>query len=416
MSFAKTAVLSFIATATKMLAGIVINKAIAIYIGPAGLALIGQFQNFCQLALTAGQGAINSGVTKYVAEYGRDSRRLSILFSTASKISITASVIVGAVIIISAHHASLHFLKSANYDYIFIIFGFTLILFVINNLLLSILNGLKEIKTWAMINIVQSIYSLIFTTSLIVFLGLNGAMIALVTNQSVIFFIILWMLRKHPYIKIANFTSSFNKLEAKKLGGFALMAITSAVTVPMSQLIVRNYIGATLGWDNAGYWQAIWYISTMYLSLVTTILGIYYLPRLSEIVHKSELRRELLNAYKNIMPIAIVISILIFLLRDWIVSLLFNEHFIAVRELFLWQLAGDLIKIAAWLIAYLMVAKAMIKTFIVTEILFAGSFVLLSIYCVNEYGLVGMSYSFALNCLLYLLTIICSTKRAWSDE
>ena len=61
------------------------------------------------------------------------------------------------------------------------------------------------------------------------------------------------------------------------------MAITSALTVPVSHMIVRNYIGENLSWDDAGYWQGIWYISTMYLMVITTSLSVYYLPKLSEI-------------------------------------------------------------------------------------------------------------------------------------
>jgi len=397
-----------------MVAGLVINKAVAVYIGPSGLALVGQFQNFTQLVMTAAKGAINSGVTKYAAEYGKDGERIPILFSTASKISMVSSVIVGAGIILFSSYASEFFLKSEDYTYVFVIFGFTIVLFVINNLLLSILNGLKEIKTWVMINIIQSIYSLIFTTLLIVFLGLDGALIALVTNQSVIFFIVVWMLRKHQVIKLGNFKGAFDGIEGKKLAGFAAMAITSAATVPVSHLIIRNYIGETLGWDAAGYWQAIWYISTMYLMVVTTTLGIYYLPRLSEITDKSELRKELLHGYKIIMPIVLTMSVTIFLLKDVIIWLLFTENFAPMRELFLFQLAGDVLKLAAWLIAYLMLAKAMTKTFITTEVLFSLSFVLLSIWFVGQYGLVGMSYSFALNYGIYFVVMIYATKGEWS--
>lgn len=414
MTLVKTSILSFIATAIKMIAGLVINKAVAVYIGPAGLALVGQFQNFSQLVMTAAQGAINSGVTKYAAEYGKDNDRIPILFSTAAKISLFSSVVVGAGIVLFSNYASLHFLKSEDYSYVFVIFGFTIVLFVVNNLLLSILNGLKEIKTWVMINIIQSIYSLIFTTLLIVFLGLDGALIALVTNQSVIFLIVLWMLRKHQVIKLSNFKGAFDKPEAKKLGGFALMALTSAATVPVSHLIVRNYIGENLSWDDAGYWQAIWYISTMYLMVVTTTLSIYYLPKLSEITDKAELRKELLQGYKIIMPIVIVMSITIFLLKDFIIWLLFTKDFAPMRELFLWQLVGDVMKLAAWLIAYLMLAKAMTKTFITTEIAFSLSFVILSIWFVDQYGLVGMSYSFAVNYTLYFFVMIWATKTEWS--
>jgi len=414
MTLIKTSILSFIATAIKMLAALVINKAIAVYIGPAGLALVGQFQNFSQLVMTAAKGAINSGVTKYTAEYGKDSERIPILFSTASKISLVSSVIVGAGIVLFSQYASEYFLKSEDYTYVFVIFGFTIVLFVVNNLLLSILNGLKEIKTWVMINIIQSIYSLIFTTLLIVFLGLDGALIALVTNQSVIFLIVLWMLRKHQVIKLSNFKGAFDKPEAKKLGGFALMALTSAATIPVSHLIVRNYLGENLSWDDAGYWQAIWYISTMYLMVVTTTLSIYYLPKLSEITDKTELRKELLQGYKIIMPIVIVMSITIFLLKDFIIWLLFTKDFAPMRELFLWQLVGDVMKLAAWLIAYLMLAKAMTKTFITTEIAFSLSFVLLSIWFVEQYGLVGMSYSFAVNYTLYFFVMIYVTKSEWA--
>lgn len=411
MTLIKTSLLSFIATAIKMIAALVINKAVAVYIGPAGLALVGQFQNFTQLVMSAAQGAINSGVTKYAAEYGKENERIPILFSTAGKISLISSLVVGVGIIVFSNFASLQFLKSDEYGYIFVIFGFTLVLFVINNLLLSILNGLKEIKTWVMINIIQSVYSLIFTTLLIVFLGLDGALIALVTNQSVIFLIVLWMLKKHPIIKLANFKGAFNKPEAKKLAGFAAMAITSAATIPVSHLIVRNYIGETLDWDQAGYWQAIWYISTMYLMVVTTTLSIYYLPRLSEITNKAELRKELWQGYKIIMPIVIAMTVAIFLLKDVIIWLLFTQEFEPMRDLFLWQLIGDVLKIAAWLLAYLMLAKAMTKTFITTEIVFSLSFVLLSIWFVDQYGLVGMSYAFAANYSLYLLVMIVVTKN-----
>lgn len=201
MTLIKTSILSFIATAIKILSGLVINKAVAVYIGPVGLALVGQFQNFSQLVMTVAQGAINTGVTKYTAEYGKDDHeRIPILFSTASKISLVSSVVVGAVIVLFSQYASLQFLKSEQYTYIFVIFGFTIILFVINNLLLSILNGLTEIKTYITINIIQSLYSLVFTTFLIISLGFDGALIALVANQSVILLIVLWMLRKRKSV------------------------------------------------------------------------------------------------------------------------------------------------------------------------------------------------------------------------
>jgi PST family polysaccharide transporter len=147
--------------------------------------------------------------------------------------------------------------------------------------------------------------------------------------------------------------------------------------------------------------------------VVTTTLGIYYLPKLSDITDKAELRKELWQGYKIIMPIVIMMSATIFLLKDFIIWLLFTKDFTPIRELFLWQLIGDIIKIAAWLFGYLIVAKAMTKTFIFTEITFSLSFVLLSIWFIEIFGLVGISYSFATNYFAYLITLIILTKEHW---
>lgn len=411
MNLYRTSVLSFIATLMKIIAGLVINKAISIFIGPAGLALIGQFHNFIQLMTTVAQGAINTGVTKYTAEYGKNSPRIPILFSAAAKISFFTSVITGVTLIIFSVYLSQYLLKTDKYYYIFILFGFTIILFVANGMIISILNGLKEIEIWVKINIIQSLFSLIFTTLLIITWSLDGALIALVTNQSIVLLVSIWIVRKHPVVFVNNFKKRFDSNEAKKLGKYALMGITSAITVPVSTIVLRNYIGENLGWDEAGYWQAIWYISATYLSVVTTTLGTYYLPRLSEISGKAKIRNELIRALIFIIPIVAIMSGTIWLFRDLIVWLLFTEDFIPMKELFFWQLIGDVIKIASWLIAYLMIAKALTKHFIFSELIFTSSFVLISIYMLNHYGLVGITYAYTLNYTLYLCYVVCVMRR-----
>lgn len=401
MTLVKTSILSFIATAIKMLAALTINKAVSVYIGPQGLALVGQFHNFIQIVSVAAQGAINNGVTKYVAEYGKGSERVPIIFGTASKISLVSSLLTGSGIIIFSNYASDLILNSLDYSYIFIILGATIFLFSINNLLLSFLNGLKEIKTWVIINIIQSIYSLIFTTLLIVYFGLDGALIALATNQSVVFFIVLWLLRKHEVINLKSFFCVFNKSEAKKLAVFGLMTLTTAVTVPISHVIIRNFIGENLSWQEAGYWQAMWYISTMYLMVITTTLSVYYLPRLSEILDIAELNKELIKGYMFIMPIVIIMSFIMFIMKDFVIFVLFTEEFNSVKELFFWQLVGDVVKIASWLLSFLMIAKSMTKVFVYSEIFFSATFVGFSIYLTSCFGIVGMSYAFAINYFFY---------------
>ena len=405
MTLIKTSVLTGISTVIKLVSAFVINKVIALYIGPTGLAIVGQLQSFTSIITTFSNGAISSGIVKYTAEY-QDIEEKKKIFSSSIVISLICSLIISIFLFGFSDYLSELILKDIQYSSVFIIFGATIFLFALNMVLISILNGQKEIKKYVLVNIAGSIFSLVFTSILIMQLNLMGALYAMVLNQSVMFFVTLAFVIKSSWFKLEYFKQGLDKESLSKLSKYSLMAIVSALTVPVSHLIIREYIGENLGWDSAGYWQGIWYISTMYLMLVTTTLSVYYLPRLSEIQDNKELRKEIFSGYKIIMPIVILASLIIFLLKEYVILIAFSKDFMPMMELFAWQLMGDVIKIASWLLAYLMLAKAMTKVFIYTEVLFSALFVGLSLLFVDKFGLVGITYAYALNYFLYLIMMI----------
>lgn len=407
MNLLKTSFLSLISTSVKVASGIVINKAVSVFIGPSGLALIGQFQNILQIMMTLAQGGINSGVTKYTAEYNSsDENELPSLWSSAAIITLVCSGVIGLLSIFLSSYFSRAILHSSDYSYVFLILGVTFSLFTLNQLLLSIINGLKEIKLFITINITQSLYGLVFSTAMVILWGLEGALLALVTNQSVVFLIVVMRLRRHHRLKLSNFLKGFDLSKAKLLSSYTLMALTSAFTIPLSNYVVRNYIGESISWDAAGYWQAISYISSMYLMVVTTALSTYYLPRLSEISCTLELKRELRQGYKVIIPIVCVLSLSMYFCRGIIVWLLFSSEFEPMLDLFLWQLIGDVIKISSWLMVYLLLAKSMTKEYIFTEVFFSLLFTAFSIVLINFFGLIGVTYSYAISYFLYFTIVI----------
>jgi len=384
----------------------VINKVLAIYVGPSGLAVVGQLQNFNSIVMVFANGAISNGVVKYTAEYKEDIGQKSKFFSTAIVITLSCSIIVGVFLNLSASYLSVLILKSDEYSSVFIIFGFTIVLFALNTLLMSILNGQKEIKKYVIVNIISSLFSLGLTSLLIVNFGLIGVLYALVVNQSVIFFVTLAFVLKTSWFKLEYFKQNVDKKSLIKLGKYSAMALTSALTVPVSHLILLNYIGENLSLDDAGYWQGVWYISTMYLMIITTSLSIYYLPRLSEIKDNRELREEILSGYKIILPVVTVLALGIYLFRELAIEIAFTQKFMPMMDLFKWQLIGDVIKIASWLLGYVILSKAMTRVFIYTEIGFSVLFVMLSIVFIDSFGLIGITYAFSLNYFLYLIMMI----------
>jgi len=76
-----------------------------------------------------------------------------------------------------------------------------------------------------------------------------------------------------------------------------------------------------------------------------------------------------------------------------------------MSELFLWQMLGNVIKVGGWLFGYVLVAKAMVIYTVSTEIIFAITFISLSVYFINVYGLIGATYAYAINSFLHFITM-----------
>lgn len=405
MTLIKTSLLNGIAVIIKMLTLLGINKILAIYVGPAGYAALGQFQNAVQMITTFASGAINTGVVKYTAEYYDDVERQHKVWRTAGSVALIGSVLTAILIALLNQTMAKWFLKDELYGGVFLWFSATLVFFVFNTLVLAILNGKKEVGRYVLANIAGSLFALIVTSVMSVTMGLYGALVALAVYQSLSFFVTCTLLIKAPWFKFRYLLGGIDKGVLKNLAKYTAMALTSAACVPLSHIFIRNHLGETLGWESAGYWEAMWRLSSAYLMLVTTTLGVYYLPRLAELKLAVEVRKEILKGYRIIIPVVVLGAVVVYLFRDLVVRILFSSEFYPMRDLFAWQLIGDTLRIGSWIISYLMLSKAMFKPFIVTEVVFSAMFYTLSLVFTQWLGIQGVVVAYAVNYLIYWIVV-----------
>lgn len=401
MTLIKTSLLNGIAVVIKMLTMLGLNKILAIYVGPAGYAAIGNFQNAAQMITTFASGAINTGVVKYTAEYHDDEEKQRQVWRTAGTIAVLGSVITGIGVAVFSKQIAQWFLQDESYNTVFIWFSVTLVFFIFNTLLLAILNGKKEIHRYIIANIAGSLFALAVTSVLAIQFGLHGALTALAIFPSFAFVVTLYLCYKADWFKFSYLFGRLDKQVVLNLSKYTAMALTSAACVPVSHILIRTHLADTLGMDAAGYWEAMWRLSAAYLMLVTTTLSLYYLPKLSELKDPKEIKAEILQGYKIILPVAAACGLVIYLLRDFIIGVLFTSDFIPMRDLFAWQMVGDTLKIGSWILAYLMLGKAMMKLFIASEIVFAAGFYGWTYFLTGMYGLEGVTIAHAINYAIY---------------
>jgi len=413
----KVSSLNAVATLIKMLTGFVSVKVIAVIIGPPGVALLGQLNNFSTIFLTMSAGGINSGITRYTSQHRNSKKRYMAFLRTGFRITASLSMVSGLVLVFGATYFSRLILKDAQYKVVFVIFGFTVILYALNAFLVATINGFRAFKKYVTINILSSVVGLIFSIVLATNFGLYGALISAVTYQSVVFLVTLTLVTKMHWFKWRELFGRFSKSAALKLGHYSIMALASTVTVPVAQLFVRNHIVVSRSIHDAGIWEGMNRISAMYLTVITTSLSVYYLPKLSGLSDSRLIRKEIFTVYKFIIPLLFCISTVIFLFRNQVVHILFNHKFDGMQDFFAFQLAGDVMKMAAWTLAYLLLAKAMTKVFIFNEIFFSLSFVLLSLFFTNRYGAIGASMAYLTNYSMnFIFMLIVFRKLLFQPE
>ena len=410
----KISFLNAIAVFIKMLTGFVSIKAVAYLLGPLGpmgIAMLGQLNNFTNILLAVSNGGINNGITRYVAEYSGSEKRHQLFLGTAFWITAVLSVLTGLTLIIGAGFWSREILKDQQYKSVFYIFGCTIILYAFNTLLISVINGFKEFKKYVVANILGSLIGLLFTIILAVNFGIYGALISAVTYQSVVFVLTLLLVLNTRWFKVKEITRKFSKTAAVKLGHYSLMALVTAIVMPMSQLVVRGYISHHISLKDAGLWEGINRVSNMYLMVFATSLSVYYLPRLTELKIQQDLRKEVFSVYKMVIPLLLIFSVVLFTGRDLIINILFTHEFSGMRDLFTFQVLGDFFKLASWVLAYMLIAKSMTKTYILMEFVSSLSQAGLSVLFINFYGTTGATIGYAAGHFIYLLCMVCIFRK-----
>lgn len=401
MGLFKTSILNGIAVLVRVITGFLLNKILAVYVGPSGYAAMGQFQNFIQMVTSFSGGAINTGIIKYTAEYYEDTEKQRGIWRTAGSLVLICSFIFALLIMLFNVQLSNYIFNTEKYRSVFIWFAIFLIFFNFNALFLAILNGKKEIVKLVIANILGSVFSLVITSMLAIQYQLYGALVALSIYQSLAFFVTLILCYRATWFKLSYLFGKIDPSITKRLGAFVVMALVSAVCVPLSQIAIRYYLTKEFSLEYAGYWEAMIRLSATYLMLVTTTLSVYYLPRLSELTNIIDIKKEVYRGYQFIFPLALIAGLFVYLCRDLIIRILFTDSFLPMEQLFLWQMIGDALKIGSWILAFLMLSKAMTKLFVITEILFAISSVVLTIAGTKLFGFEGVSIAHIVNYAVY---------------
>ncbi len=405
----KISAFNALAVSARMLSGWIINKVIAVYIGPEGTGLTEQFRNFLQTAQGFSTLGITEGVTKYSAKYQNNRKQLSSFLASAYKIVLITSIISGIIIVAFSSFINRQLFGTRDFSLLIVLTGILIPVLSINIILMAILNGFQKYKKITFINIITNIATAITAVFLIMSYQIFGALILILISQIISFIATLFFIRA-DMVEVLQFSLKQSKnAHYKRLYNYIIMALVTAIVSPLFSILIRNQIFAFFPDDmgvHAGYWDGVKKISGMVLAFITPIFSLYYYPQLAKIHTNTEFKAELKKFFKQIFPIFFVGMLGIYLLRYWAIILFFSEAYLPMKSLFLWQLAGDFLHIIALTIAFLMLARAHVRQYMITEIGFWVIFYVLTKIFMPVYQLKGVVIAYFVTYIIYFISLL----------
>lgn len=403
----KVSSLQTVSVLTRVLAGVLTSKAIAVFIGPVGLALVGNLQNFVSSFQTIATLGFYKGMVKYIAKFKNHSIELSKTVSSIYYAGFFSTIFVSFFCYYNAEWINdIIFPTYNDYAYVIQVFAIVLPFYALNLFSFSIMNGFSKHKTLVIINIIGQILSVSIVLVLISQNRINGALISVAIAESLIFLITLVSVVNRrslmPIIKLSNV--SYGLL--KRMSVYSLMALFSAVLLPLVALAIRSYLIEHIGFKDAGFWEAMSRISKYYLMVITSLMTVYFFPSLSKINKTSVFKKEVFSFYKAVIPILAIGLLIIYLLRRYIILFVFSEEFEPVESLFFWQLLGDFIKILSIVIAYQFLAKKMFWHYVLTEAFLVVILYITSVYFINMCGVEGAVIAHFVSYIMYFGIIL----------
>jgi len=393
--------------------GLVTSKLLAVFVGPSGMALVGNLRNFSTSLESISTLGFQNGIVKYVAESKDDKQQLQKTISTVFiSLFVIAILLSGVLYFFAAFWNQQIFGSHFEYEIVFRALALALPWFAISVFLLSVINGLGKFASVIWINILGNLIGLLVSISMILQYKTLGALLSIVISPALLFFVTYYFISKEfNFSKIIRF-SYFDFKVLRNLSSYSLMALVSSVLGPLVFLAIRKNVIAIVGIEQAGFWETMSRISTYYMLFISTILTVYFLPKLAVAKDNLETKKVFWSFYKNILPLFIIGLLLIYFSRTLLIKLLFTSEFLPVTSLFFWQLFGDVLKVASLILGYQFYAKKMTMAFIFSELASLGVLYFASLYLITIVGIQGVVMAQALDNFIYLVVLVVYFRKS----
>lgn len=402
------------ASVINIVLGIARMKAAAVFLGPAGVGLIGLLTNLTGVATAvAGMGVGNVGVRQIAEAAGKNDEaaiaqaRRALFWATLFLAVLGAGVfwlLRGVLAERVLHDPAL----ASDLGWLALAVGLAIASASQN----ALLKGLRRIGDLSRVSVYSGALSAVLGVTVLAIWGRGGLLVFIMIAPIASFVLGHWYVSRLP--KVAEEHVPFSELRQQwsQLARLGFAFMLSGLVMMLGQLLVRSMIQKELGLQELGYFQASWAISMTYIGFVLGAMGADYYPRLTAAINDYAAVNRMVNEQTEVaLLLAGPVFLAMMALAPWVIHLLYSREFQPAADVLHWQILGDILKVSSWPLGFIILAAGDGKTFVISETLGIGAFVFLTWLTLPSLGLEASGFSFLGLYALYLPLVLWLAKR-----
>lgn len=388
-------------TLLRAVGGLIILKLMALSFTPDIFGRFGQLMAFVAIVTTFAGGGTTQALVQSLASAQTVAERQQRL-SAALKIFLGTGGIITLLLVVFSSVLAEFLLGQRELAWLFWVLAAAQWLVGASNIVQVILSAMRRTQLIVIVQGVGILLAVVQFAVLIHLDGLQGAALGIVLFPAAIAMAGLVVGLIRIPVNWRPHWGDHQREDLHSLLSFMLVVLVNICAVPVAQLAVRDVMGEQIGWSYVGYWQAVIKISDLYIQFIGMLMTYYALPRFSAFRTAHGLQQEISHLRRPLMLLVIGGFVIIYLLRHFLIALIFAADYTPAQAYILPQLIGDALRILALFYVYAAMARGERWLPILFEISQGAGLFALSYAFLPLYGPLAPAYGYMVGCVVSL--------------
>lgn len=397
------------ATGVRALAGLAVQKMMAMWYGPVGITLLNHLQNMTSLIISIPNDGVNRGLSALLPATEDEAERWQI---KKAALLINIGVLVVALLIMLAWPAGtvLVFSRMSHWSTWLAIFIPSLFGYLAFSYWCGLQLAAGRVKLYSYVQALTAVVALVVAAYGIFQGRVEWGLMGFVIGQG-LGGVIAWLhTLRTPKLMLPKSTNIRPYL--RQVGSFALMAVGVMVFGRVSDFLIRTYAMGRFHELDLGYWQAVARLSEAYTLPINTFLTAVVFPGLAALAGQrapigSTLKRSMVLA----LPVCWAGLLLCYFIGADLLVWLNDIEFRAAAPLLPYQLLGDAFRFPAFFFATVVLSRQQPMRYLTIEGISLLVYLVALYFLLPKYDITGFVMAHAVRSMVYLPVTIWAAWR-----